>query len=148
MKNCVFNHNIITLTLPCSLLFLCRFYYPILAVNYYHLRAFVKRQSCLLIHLFPENIWGRRVWSFSFSRIVLQAPWGGQIQHFPKAVAKELLMALWGSELGTASLANAACLLVFENTYSLKGSMLSVSCLFSPPPPCSCKRAANQEKPK
>lgn len=42
MKNCVFKHNIITLTLPCSLLFLCRFYYPILAVNYYHLRAFVK----------------------------------------------------------------------------------------------------------
>lgn len=42
MKNCVFSHNIITLTLPCSLLFLCRFYYPILAVNYHHLRAFVK----------------------------------------------------------------------------------------------------------
>lgn len=61
MKNCVFNHNIITLTLPCSLLFLWRFYYPVLAVNYYHLRVFVK-EAVLLIstHIFWKHLgaWG------------------------------------------------------------------------------------------
>lgn len=39
----------------------------------------------------------------------------GWIQHLPKAVAKELLTALRGSALGTNSLANTACLLVFED---------------------------------
>lgn len=80
MKNSVFRHNIITLTLPCSLLALCRFYYPILAVNYYHLRAFVKEAilACL-IHSFPENIWGCRGWSFSFFQSNAASTWGGEV---------------------------------------------------------------------
>lgn len=80
VKNSVFRHNIITLTLPCSLLALCRFYYPILAVNYYHLRAFVKEAilACL-IHSFPENIWGCRGWSFSFFQSNAASTWGGEV---------------------------------------------------------------------
>lgn len=112
----MFNHNEITLTLPRSLLFLRRFYYPILAVNYDHLRAFVDEAIRQEVSLFPER--------------TLPAPRGGCIQQLPKAAAKELLTALRGSALGASASAHTDRQLIFEDIYSLKVSKLSVSCLF------------------
>lgn len=128
MKDCVFNHNIITLTLPRSLLYLWRFYYPVLAVNYYHLRVFVK-EAVLLIstHIFWKHLgtWG---WKFLlFQNNAASSSWGADPAPPQGEGAADGIVSL-STVFSKHSLpAN------FWGHFSLKVSALPASCLFVSP---------------
>lgn len=125
MKNCVFNHNIITLTLPCSLLFLWRFYYPVLAVNYYHLRVFVK-EAVLLISTYISwkhlGAWGLKFPLFQNN--AASSSWGADPAPPQGKGAAETIVSL-STVFSKYSLP--------ANFWGLKVSALSVSCLFVSP---------------
>lgn len=128
MKNCVFNHNIITLTLPCSLLFLWRFYYPVLAVNYYHLRVFVKEAVPLISTYIPWKhlgAWGLKF--LFFQNNAASGSWGRDPALPQGKGAADGIVSL-STVFSKHSLpAN------FWGHFSLKVSVLSVSCLFASP---------------